>query len=80
MQLLDQSVAERFRAEISGGWQRAMEMSYIALRRVRSGRRAPPAAIAAVEAVARAEASLAHVLLSSVPGAHRTEACVDIDK
>jgi hypothetical protein len=62
--LLDQSIAERFLAQVSGGWQRAMEMSYIALRRVRSGRRAPGAAIAAVEAVSRAETDLARSLLS----------------
>lgn len=67
-ELVHPSLAGRFETEINGGWQRAMEMSYIALRRVRSGRRAPGAAIAAVEAVARAEASLARSLLSGLPG------------
>lgn len=58
------SLADRFLTEVCGGWQRAMEMAYIALRRVRSGRMAPPAAFAAVLSAAHAEVALARSLLS----------------
>ncbi len=61
-------LAERFEAEISGGWRRAMEMTYIALRRLRGGHAAPPAAIRSVRQVAAAEESLAASLLSSAQG------------
>jgi hypothetical protein len=62
------SLADRFLTEVCGGWQRAMEMAYVALRRVRSGRAAPPAAFAAVSYAADAEVILARSLLSSAAG------------
>jgi hypothetical protein len=65
--VVDPAAAGRFAAVISEGWRRAMEMSYIALRRVRSGRKAPGAAFTAIESVAHAEVSLARSLLSGTP-------------
>jgi len=64
---VDPAVADRFRSQVSGGWQRAMEMSYIALRRVRSGRAAPSAAITAVRSASDAEVRLASSLLGRLP-------------
>src|SRR6185437_4537309 len=62
------STAERFHAEVCGGWQKAAEMAYVALRRVRSGRPAPPAAFAAVASAADAEAVLARSLSTGAAG------------
>jgi hypothetical protein len=54
-------VVDRFRA-LDAGWRRAAETSYLALRRVRAGRQAPGAALAALTAVTAAEVELARDL------------------
>lgn len=64
--VIDPALADRFLTEACGGWQRATQMAYIALRRVRSGRTAPRAAFAAVLSAADAEVILARSLLCAV--------------
>ncbi|MDG4795682.1 BtrH N-terminal domain-containing protein [Micromonospora sp. WMMD1082] len=54
----DAGFVARF-ARIERGWHRAMESAYLALRRVRSGRRAPGAALDALRAATTAEVELA---------------------
>jgi hypothetical protein len=49
----------QFATEVVPGWRRASEMVYVALRRVRSGRRAPTAALDAVRSAADTEIRLA---------------------
>ncbi|HEY1570410.1 MAG TPA: BtrH N-terminal domain-containing protein [Pseudonocardiaceae bacterium] len=53
----------RFAAEIVPAWRRASELAYVALRRVRSGRRAPTAALDAVRTAADNEVRLAREML-----------------
>lgn len=60
--VVDASLADRFAAEVVGGWKRVTETSYMAMRRVRSGRRAPTATLAALASAAAAEVDLARSL------------------
>ncbi|MEH0935382.1 BtrH N-terminal domain-containing protein [Micromonospora psammae] len=55
---VDAGFVARF-ADIERGWRRAMESAYVALRRVRGGRRAPGAALDALRSVTAAEVELA---------------------
>ncbi|HEX6871192.1 MAG TPA: hypothetical protein VF163_08845, partial [Micromonosporaceae bacterium] len=60
--VLDPAQAFRFQGQVAAGWRRVSELSYLALRRVRSGRPAPNAVLAALTSVADAEASFARDL------------------
>jgi hypothetical protein len=52
-------LSEQFASEVAAAWRRTMEMSYIALRRSRAGRRVPGGLVMSLRAAAKAEASLA---------------------
>ncbi|HEX5116507.1 MAG TPA: BtrH N-terminal domain-containing protein [Pseudonocardiaceae bacterium] len=56
-------VSTRFIDHVVPAWQRASELAYVALRRVRSGRRAPTAVLDAVRTAADGEVRLARELL-----------------
>jgi hypothetical protein len=57
-------IAGRFAEDVAAGWRRAAEATYIALRRVRSGRQAPASALATVQHVMTAETGLAREITS----------------
>ncbi|MBO4204636.1 BtrH N-terminal domain-containing protein [Micromonospora echinofusca] len=61
------ALADRFDGEIAAGWRRAAEATYLAARRVRSGRRAPGSALTTVQAVVAAETALARSLEEGEP-------------
>jgi hypothetical protein len=58
--------AERFQMAVVGGWRRAAESAYIALRRVQSGRAAPPGALEAVATACREETEAARTFAGCV--------------
>lgn len=60
---------DRFDREVTRAWKRAAEASYIAGRRLRSGRAVPPVALTALEQATAAEAELRGHLRSRRPGA-----------
>jgi hypothetical protein len=55
---------DRFEREVAQAWKRASEASYLALRRLRSGRAVPPIAVTAAEQATAAEAQIREYLRS----------------
>jgi hypothetical protein len=56
------TVRQDFAASVAAGWSRAAEMSYVGLRRARSGRAVPPAVTQCLRQACSAEQDLAAVL------------------
>lgn len=61
-------VRQDFAATVAGAWTRAAEMSYIGLRRARSGRAVPPAATECLRQACTAEQDLARVMRDAFSG------------